>query len=161
MEEFKIFYNHNKAEKILQGLGAKCVKKEILEDLYLAENNKNIWKLSRINDKIQFMRLHNLGNSFEVGFKKEFGKKTQIYNELNKLFDTSKDIMRKERAHYKCLNSVIVLDKIKELGQLVELYPADNKERQKLFGLFKIQPEQLIKESYNSLRLQRYGKKLR
>jgi adenylate cyclase class IV len=154
MEEFKIAYNHNKALAILQKLGAEFVGKEILEDLYLIDDGQNIWKLSRTNEQIQLVHLKSFGNKFVMTLEKKI-EKEKVSKELNQLFDISKEKMQKKRKHYMLGKSEIVLDNIENLGQFIELYPANSQEKEKIFKSFHIRSAELITKSYNALRTQK------
>jgi adenylate cyclase class IV len=53
----------------------------------------------------------------------------QERQELTRLLENSKQTMRKERKHYKWRSSVVVLDKIRKLGEFIEFYPITNQEK--------------------------------
>jgi|GEM_PF-6080370 len=149
MKEFKIKYSHSKAQKILDGFGARLIRQEVLEDFYLIDKT-DIWKLSFDGKAISLVRLVNEGDDFGVAFDARLDEAAS--RELEGFFKKNKKVIRKDRRHYNWQESKIVLDNIKGLGEFVELYPASDQDRQDLFAAFNIQPQELIKVSYAALR---------
>jgi len=94
--------------------------------------------------------LENRNSGFEIKLKKEV-EEGKIFEEIKRFFNASEEIMRKERRCYVLGESEIALDSIKNLGQFVELYPANDREKEKLFKLFHVKPTETITKSYHSL----------
>jgi adenylate cyclase class IV len=150
MKEFKIKYDHNKARMILKEIEAEFVKEEVLEDFYLIDDGRDIYKFARVDGKIKIVHLVNEDDGFNVSFIVDIDASAQ--QEVDQFFDNSKQVMRKEREHYKWQGSEVVLDNIVGLGEFIEFYPARDEEKQELFKVFGVQKSDLITESYYSLR---------
>lgn len=153
MREFKVKYEHDKAREILTDLGAQFAKEEILEDFYLIDDGRNIYKLARVGGIIKIVHLINEEKGFTVVLNVKVDKQAQ--RGLSRFLDNNSQVMRKERTHYKWQGSEVVLDKIVSLGEFIELYPTNDKSKRYLFKIFNIQVRDLIKESYNSLQIKK------
>ncbi len=149
--EHKIRYDHKKARGILGKLKAKFSKKELLEDLYLVNYKKDIYKVARANGIFRLIHLVNEGDNFkEVA---DIKLEPTVENEIAQFFNQSNVVMRKEREHYDWEQSKIVLDNVIGLGQFIEFYPATEQEKQTLFTELGVSTDDLITESYYSLSL--------
>ena len=150
IQEFKIKYNHSKAKLILNKLRVEFIKEELLEDFYIVDDGKNIYKLARIDGQLKFIHLVHERGGFKLIFMADINEK-RAGQELVQLFDHSEQVMHKRRKHYKWCKSTVVLDNIEGLGEFVEFYPASTREKIDLFKAFGVKDHDLIKESYYSL----------
>lgn len=149
LREYKVRYGHEKARGVLKHLGAMFVRKELQEDMYLVSNDRDIYKIARVNGNMRFIHLVREGDNFRRSTDMQLEESAA--KELKQLFDTSDAVMRKDREQYKWGKSEIVLDDISNLGQFIEFYPANKEEQKALFANFGIDTSVLITESYYSL----------
>lgn len=156
VREFKIRRRHDEASRTLRSLQARFVGNETLDDLYLVESGKNIWKLSRVGKTIKLLNLVYKNGGFVAVFGRNVALRT--CKPLNRFLNRSGATMRKVRRHYKWHRSEIVLDHIAGLGEFVEFYPADDKEKRELFKVFRVDRRDLISEGYNTLMARKAGR---
>ena len=149
MKEFKVRHTHAEARQILKDINAQFEKREVLEDLYLINTEHDIYKLARIGGVIKLVHLVTESDGF--GIELDNSVDAPVQQILSRFFEDNPHIMRKEREHYKWRKSQIVLDNVVGLGEFIELYPANNSEKEELFTAFEIQGKDLITESYYSL----------
>ena len=151
--EIKVPYNHQKAEQILQQRGARFCRQEVLRDLYLVDDGREICKISSLNDEALFF-VHLVGRN-GVFFQEaniEIGRKGDPRaDELLEFVRKSVYALSKKRRLYCWKSSLVALDAVEGVGDFLELYPADERERQELYTAFGVTEESILRESYYSL----------
>ena len=149
MKEFKVKYSHRKAKEILKEIGAKLKEKNQLEDFYLNSGPKNIWKISKENDKLYLINLIKGKSDFDINISEKLDKKAS--RGLMQYFLNNTLVMKKIRQHYLWKGTEIVLDNVVGLGEFIELYPSNEIIKKELFKIFNIKSSDLITESYYDL----------
>jgi len=152
-KEFKVKYSHRKATPIIEKLGARFYRREVLKDFYLVNGSKDIYKFSMVGKEIKLVHLVSSGSGFDVEFARSVDLKTQ--KALSLLFGKNRGAMVKDRSRYRWKKSEIVLDTIAGLGEFIELYPVNEKDKNLLFDALGIKSSNLITRNYFLLKQNR------
>ena len=149
LNELKVEYPHEKAQQVIESIGARQKESVTQEDFYLTSESGRAYKLVRRQ-----------GNTYLIGLVENNGQFEQLVyetldesvaREVSALFEGSSYVIRKERTFYELDGSDIVLDRVSGLGEFVELYPKDENAEKELLKQFGVSTEYLITESYYDL----------
>ena len=146
MKEFKIKYSHNKAREILKDIGAKFLEKTEQEDFYLKNTEETILRLKKEGNEIYLINFTKEKDGFGINLSERLDK--EAAKSLLLLFKNNPLVIKKVREHYYWKGAKIVLDNVIGLGEFIELYPQDEASKEELLKVLKINPSELITESY-------------
>jgi len=146
MKEFKIKYPHNKAREILKNIKAKFTEKTEQEDFYLKSTNTGILRLKKEGNEIYLIHLTKEKEGFGINLSERLDE--EVTNSLLSFFKNNQLVIKKTREHYFWKGAKIVLDNVGGLGEFMEVYPQDEVTKEELLKAFKINPTELITESY-------------
>lgn len=159
--EIKARIKIKEIKEILDELGAKFIKEEEQRDLYFSHPSRDFGKTD------EALRVREIKNDYFLTYKgRKFDPQTKTREEievktekgilelLKRLNFSVKGRVEKKRALYKCDDLKICLDKVKGLGEFLEIEGDSLKDKEKMFKLLKklnIEREKLIRKSYLEL----------
>lgn len=149
MIEYKVKYEHEKARRILDEIGAVFADKKQHDDFYLKAEKGNILKLQKSGDDIYLVNLIHEDGGFVENVSEYLSK--DISGILSQLFKDNHYVIRKMRESYSWKGSKIRLDTVQGYGEFVEFYPADEESKIEIFEKFGVKESDLVTKSYFDL----------
>jgi adenylate cyclase class IV len=149
MQESKFRYPTEKAEAVLNRIGAELKEASVQDDIYLISDEKDIYRLVRKDELISLVHFVKEESGFRVAFSQNIQSSEQ--NSFARLFDDNSSVLTKNRKQYNWKGSEIATDAIAALGEFIEVYPNSDEVKSAIFKEFGLTDTDAIKKSYYDL----------